>query len=1288
MTRLTRPVAVAVALAALMAASAVALPLLGVGLGPISVDDPDADGGERALTDDEPDDIEATDGVDTADGSDLELIELASPSTLSGPVEDSNGADEGPSVASVDSEPTAQLQDDREAALEEGIDEGIELAEAQGVEVTGEQREAALAGAAEFVAQYEDADDEQVRESAKGAVHGTLLATQDANVTAIQHAVGGAVDGALAQHATVEASQMGSAAWGGTHGALAQEQRVTVEQIQVATRGAAAGAASEAAASDIEHEPTVQEAAQGAAYGVLSQYQKLTVEQRQTVSLEHVQHAAAGAGAGALEGTTEAALAEDQRIDVEAEQYQRVDVKQVQKAATGAAKGALVQRQDVTIEQTQVAARGGATGATKAVQSVPLEQVQRVTITGLQDASFGAAKGAIVQSQAATVEQIQYAADGAAHGTLVQRQDVTASQKQYAATGAAKGAVESAVQHQVVEVDQIQAAAFGAGEGSVVQKQIVEVGQVQQLAMGSASGALAQHQEATVEQLQLAASSASQETARAVQYQRISVTQLQVLTQETAADATAYAVAEGLDREDRPALIQYVEIEVVQRIEQVEELEGEATVVFADQDSDGEQVTIDAVNLSEGGFVAVYDDVAVDADPDAVLGASDYLESGTHENVTVELDDSLEESRALLAVVHHETTDDGTFRYVETDGEEDEPYVTEGGAPVVDGAFVTVEEEPVPEPEPEPEADLSVADQTGDGETLTIDRANATVEYVVTTEYDGVRVDSETFPADESIENRSLALEPPIEDDSTVTVSVRDAADDDALASESIAYELEDEPDPEPEPPEPTPDANLTVSDQRGDGESVTITEANASVDYTIAVADEATETLVETDPFPADEGLENESIDLDEPLETDATLEATVVDAADGESLANATFEYTVDEEFAAEFVGCSRVEVSDSFEAGASIGASTGFYTAGGFGNTISEDFVTVGEDVEAPFTGTIVFEVDPTQDGVTESAEDEVVVAVGDYGDYGTTITGISSPEAFPFAQIDHPNPDAEACIEETRPALPSLFVEETTVADEDWDGDWNDPPTIEVTFGYDNPNDASVFVASDLEGTTDDEPIDELEAGEGSFVVEWTPESEDERLAWAVDMTIYDYDEELTAETEPAGEIVDEIVPDEEPARFAIDALETNSPVQQGADLEVDATIANEGEQAGTQDVELTLGEPPVDATDLELEAGETETVTLTATTDDLEVGEYVATVSTANESLETTVTIEEPDLVGEETDDEIATGEEPGVDDGAEDSETDDDGDDAIAPDSPITADEPGDAGNEPAIGTA
>ncbi|ELY67639.1 DUF7282 domain-containing protein [Natrinema versiforme] len=1321
-----RTAVLVVLIAAAMIGSVVALPLLGGGLGPIGADDEDTDAAAAALTEDG---SQATlqengsqQGTQPAADSDFELVSLESPSM------------DGESTGADGTNEQVATQGDREDAVETGVDEGIALVQSQGVEVTQEQRAAALEGAQESAAQYQTVEAEQVQAATKGAVHGALIQEQSANVTQIQYAVGGATGGGLSQSQSVNATQLQSATWGAAHGAVAQSQRVSVEQLQVATSGAAAGAASEAGANDIGTVAKIQEAAQGSAYGVLTQYQSIAVEQRQRVTLEHVQNAAAGAAAGSLEGSANAVLEQEQRV--EAEQRQRVTIKQIQKAAAGAAKGALVQEQAVSVEQTQATARGASRGSLKQIQSVSIEQIQRISITQVQEASFGAAKGAISQSQEATVEQIQAAADGGAGGALVQRQTVSVTQVQSAATGAAQGAVTSGIQRQEVTVEQVQAAAFGASEGAVSQTQIIDVTQVQRLASGGASGALVQSQEASITQIQTAARSACEETAQAVQSQRISITQLQSVTAETAADATAYAIQENTD--DVTLISQYVEVEVVQRIETIDRIEGEAAIDVADQTSDGEQVTIEDVSLSEGGFVAVYSGVAVDADPDDVVGVSSYLEAGEHENVTVDLDEPLNESGPLVAVAHHDTNDDETFDYVDSDGEDDVPYVTGNGAPVLDAAFVTVTDEtndtdtvdsapeaegmltavdynidvaeensteeyvvlentgnrtldfsgwtlqdridegvvdgagydPLSFPEDftlgpsesvtvitgpgentedtlhwdietpvwnasgddvvvldgdgtvvleqsigeeqpnESEATLSVDDQEGDGETLEIDAASASVPYVVTAEYDGERVDSEQFEANETVAEERLDLEPPLEENATVNVSVRAAADDAALANESIEYAVV-----EPEPGEPT--ANLSVADQTGDGETLTVTSANASVEYALTITDGNGTQLAESESFAANETIGPTEFDLEPPLEANSTLNVSVVAAEDGTALETDSVEYTVDGELAdfdVEFTSCSRAVVDASLEDGDQVAASTGFYDQAGFGDTIIEDYVAIGEDVEAPFNGTIVFEIGDERNVTTDG--DEVTVEVPDYGTFGTYLSGISSPEAVPFASIDYANPDMRTCAEEARPDLPSLSVEETTPVD---GGD-----AINVTFGYENPNNETMSGNSEfVEGTTTDEPPTELAPGENEFTVEWTPESDDERLVWQADFANYGYDEPVTAATPTAGEIQPA-----DPAAFNVSITETNSPVEQGEQLAVEADVQNTGGDAGTQNVSLAVGETAVDSESVSLEAGENQTVSFTAETDDLEPGEYPLEVATDNETAEGTVTIEE------------------------------------------------------------
>ncbi len=110
----------------------------------------------------------------------------------------------------------------------------------------------------------------------------------------------------------------------------------------------------------------------------------------------------------------------------------------------------------------------------------------------------------------------------------------------------------------------------------------------------------------------------------------------------------------------------------------------EASITFDDQQGNGTRVTIQEVTLSDGGYVVITDG------GDEPLAVSDRLEAGTHENVTVEREDdaSRELVGQLTATVHQDTSAQEGYAYEETDGEEDQPYLSDG-FPVSDTATVT-----------------------------------------------------------------------------------------------------------------------------------------------------------------------------------------------------------------------------------------------------------------------------------------------------------------------------------------------------------------------------------------------------------------------------------------------------------------------------------------------------------------------------------------------------------------------------------------------------------------------
>jgi hypothetical protein len=119
----------------------------------------------------------------------------------------------------------------------------------------------------------------------------------------------------------------------------------------------------------------------------------------------------------------------------------------------------------------------------------------------------------------------------------------------------------------------------------------------------------------------------------------------------------------------------------------------EATVSFADQSTDGTSVTVQSVEMENGGFVTVHDETLLDGDAlGSVVGVSEYLEPGSVDSLTVELDDELTEDQTLIAMPHRDTNNNQTYDFVDTEGSEDGPYTNDDGA-VTDSAEVTVETE-------------------------------------------------------------------------------------------------------------------------------------------------------------------------------------------------------------------------------------------------------------------------------------------------------------------------------------------------------------------------------------------------------------------------------------------------------------------------------------------------------------------------------------------------------------------------------------------------------------------
>ncbi|MFY4812508.1 DUF7282 domain-containing protein [Haloarcula sp. AONF1] len=135
-----------------------------------------------------------------------------------------------------------------------------------------------------------------------------------------------------------------------------------------------------------------------------------------------------------------------------------------------------------------------------------------------------------------------------------------------------------------------------------------------------------------------------------------------------------------------------------------------ATVNISDQESDGSEVVVDSAQLSSGGFIAIHEDSA----SGDVIGNSEYLEPGTYNDLTVTLDEPMDENFTAVAMPHQDTNDNEAYDFPGDDG----PY-TQNGSAVTDSANVTVTAEEPTETETEPPETETEPPETEPPETET-----------------------------------------------------------------------------------------------------------------------------------------------------------------------------------------------------------------------------------------------------------------------------------------------------------------------------------------------------------------------------------------------------------------------------------------------------------------------------------------------------------------------------------------------------------------------------------------
>jgi PKD repeat protein len=94
----------------------------------------------------------------------------------------------------------------------------------------------------------------------------------------------------------------------------------------------------------------------------------------------------------------------------------------------------------------------------------------------------------------------------------------------------------------------------------------------------------------------------------------------------------------------------------------------------------------------------------------------------------------------------------------------------------------------------------------------------------------------------------------------------------------------------------------------------------------------------------------------------------------------------------------------------------------------------------------------------------------------------------------------------------------------------------------------------------------------------------------------------------------------------PSNVVVSTGSTNSPVTEGEELSVAATVENTGDAATTQTISLSIGDTQRDSTTVTLDSGESAGINLSWTTESGDAGDYTATVTSADDTASTPVTV--------------------------------------------------------------
>ncbi|WP_137286962.1 PKD domain-containing protein [Halorussus salinisoli] len=501
-------------------------------------------------------------------------------------------------------------------------------------------------------------------------------------------------------------------------------------------------------------------------------------------------------------------------------------------------------------------------------------------------------------------------------------------------------------------------------------------------------------------------------------------------------------------------------------------------------DGDGNVSSLDmqeSVTIEKGSCPDTTNpDAALSASPTTVgndeavtFDASNSTDDGTIAEFQWDFDgDGTSEKTTESATVSHTYESPGTYDASVT-------VVDEAGN--TDSATATVAvEEPA---DSAPDAALSVSPEiVAEGGSVALDASNSTDDGTITEyqwDFDGDgKIDANTSDSEVSHtypNNGSYDASVTVVDDSgqtdTATATVTVESDESPTV---MSYQVQS-------PAKKTVEVSFLGSKSITDIE-VGVTDENDSRVATLTEADFETRDAGSYDEYSANLTVES-----------NGTYTATLLTAADadGDDAATGQNDSTIvgPVEGDITYVNGSAVRVNGTFEA---VSLTVGFYDSSGYGQS---------RQIERNVSGT-------------------TLVTANDQGSVNGTMINVAAADVDfddAEAELSEENPRFDYYAERIKPRPVTVSVESVTQV-----GDG----TYEVAFGYDNPNDETLFVSnSTFSGNVSEEAPEEFAPGENTVTATWTPDSDDERAGWTLNRSNFGQSD-VTATTPPASEVGDD------------------------------------------------------------------------------------------------------------------------------------------------------------------